>query len=237
MHIFYSDQPAGSQFILDNTESGHLTRVLRLKKGDHVLVINGSGSLFECSVIEADNRAARLGIVGEKQNFNSWNHHLHIAIAPTKNRDRFEFFIEKAVEIGIDEITPIITSRTERTIIKTERIEKIIISAMKQSVKTTRTTINAPLAFDDFINIREQEQKFIAHCIESQKSMALKEIYKPGNDVTILIGPEGDFTDMEVQEAKKSGYIPISLGSSRLRTETAGIAACSLIYFINQDLL
>jgi len=237
MHIFYSDQPGAKEFLLDNTESGHLARVLRLRKDDHVLVINGSGSLYECSIIEPDSKMARLKIISESKNYNLLNYHLHIAIAPTKSIDRFEFFVEKAVEIGISEITPLLTSRSERTRVKKERIEKIIISAMKQSIKCTRTKVNEPVKIDHFLRNGGSEQRLIAHCLESEDLKSVKSAYMPGSDVTILIGPEGDFTANEIDNAVESGYIPISLGTSRLRTETAGITACSLIYFINQGLL
>jgi 16S rRNA (uracil1498-N3)-methyltransferase len=235
MHIFYCEQPGNSEFLLDTNESGHLVKVLRLKKGDHVLVINGTGSLYKCAVVDPDHKQSRLEIIETTINYSIRDYKLHLAIAPTKNIDRFEIFIEKAVEFGIDEITPLITARSERRRVKRERLERIIIAAMKQSIKTTKTTLNETIAFDDFINIKRDGVQMIAHCNKPEPTATVQSLYKRGNSATFLIGPEGDFSEEEVLKSKKTGFIPITLGQSRLRTETAGIAACSLIYFINQD--
>ena len=208
--------------------------VLRLKEGDTVQIINGSGTLYEGKIIDLAGKKAKVRIVNELKDYKSRNYLLHIAIAPTKSMDRFEWFVEKAVEFGIDEITPIICDHSERRVIKTERIRKIIISAMKQSVKAKETIIHPALEFDNFINQNLPQNRFIAHCSMCESTDGLSNIYKHGNDATILIGPEGDFSSGEVAAAKQNHFIPVHLGNSRLRTETAGVAACSLIYFQNQ---
>jgi len=235
MHIFFCDHPEAAEFTLDQVESNHLSRVLRLKNGDHVAVINGDGNLYRCSIKEADSKRAVLTVTGTDRNFDHRNHYLHIAIAPTKSIERFETFVEKAVELGIDEITPIVTSRSERQVLRIDRVTKIIISAMKQSLKSKRTILNNLTDIKKFTGIQNDGQLYIAHCIDNIQSEYLGKICKPGGKVTIMIGPEGDFSPGEVEEAMNCGYRSINLGSSRLRTETAGIAACSLVYFINQQ--
>jgi len=234
MHIFFCEQPAADKFMLDQVESNHLSRVLRLKKGDPVSVINGDGNLYLCSVEVPDARKAVVTVDSIERNFDRRNNYLHIAIAPTKNMDRFETFVEKVVELGIDEISPIVTSRSERHKVRTDRIAKIIVSAMKQSLKSSGTIINEPVDIGNFTGAKREGQLFIAHCIEDISTEFMGNVCKAGGKVTILIGPEGDFTRDEVEEAIKRGYISINLGKSRLRTETAGIAACSQVYFINQ---
>lgn len=234
MHIFFCEQPASDEFILDQVESNHLSRVLRLKSGDIVSVINGDGSLYECIITEPDSRKARVRVTGIRKNFDRRTHWLHIAIAPTKSMERFEMFLEKAVELGIDEITPLVTARSERHTIRIDRIKKIIVSAMKQSLKSKGTVINNLTGIESFIGKPGDGQLFIAHCIESVDSEYLGKICVPGGKVTVMIGPEGDFTLQEVEDAQAGGYESITLGPGRLRTETAGIAACSLVSFINQ---
>jgi 16S rRNA (uracil1498-N3)-methyltransferase len=162
-----------------------------------------------------------------------WNYDLHVAIAPTKNNDRMEWFLEKATEIGIDEITPIICQNSERRIVKIERFEKIIQSAMKQSLKYTLPKLNEPIKFNEFINQNFEGKVCIAHCVKDEKKL-LKEIIKPSDKITILIGPEGDFSLQEIKKAMDKKFNPISLGESRLRTETAGLVAVNLVSFINQ---
>ena len=234
MHIFYSENHSGRQFVLDNSESNHLARVLRLKNGDSVEVVNGDGNLYHCVVLENDPRNSKVEIVETVENFDARGYRLHIAIAPTKSIDRFEFFVEKSVEIGVDEITPIISSRSERKQLKTERIERVILSAMKQSLKAKRTIINPVTPLTEFLKINKPGKMFIAHCIDSLPQHPLEEVYDKGDEATVLIGPEGDFTEDEVKSAINKGASPLSLGSSRLRTETAGIVACSHVYFLNQ---
>ena len=160
-------------------------------------------------------------------------YHLHIAIAPTKNMDRLEWFVEKATEIGISEITPLLCRYSERKVVKLERINKIIVSAMKQSKKSLLPQLNEMISFNDFIKKCEgHDNCFIAHCY-NQNKQSLSQLYLKGNDATIVIGPEGDFSEEEVESALKNGFSPITLGESRLRTETAGIVACHTIQLLN----
>lgn len=233
MHIFFCNQPGEQFFTLDQAESNHLAKVLRLREGETVNVINGDGKLYTCSIVVADSRRSSLEITASDDNFEKRNYHLHIAIAPTKSMERFEMFVEKTVELGIDEITPLLTSRSERKSIKKERVERIVISAMKQSLKAKMTKVNDLTTFESFIRDINTEKKYIAHCIQGIETRGLKEIYHPGQKATVLIGPEGDFSEAEVEKALASGFESVNLGKSRLRTETAGITACSHIYLIN----
>ncbi len=233
MHIFYSNLYDGNTFTLDEAESIHLSRVLRLRPGDIATVINGSGSLFNCRVIEAAKKLSKLEVISVTENYKKRDYSLHIAIAPTKSIDRFEWFLEKSVEIGVDKITPVICDRSERRVTKTERSKKIIISAMKQSIKASDTIISEAVPFYKIIEDCTEMNRFIAHCSDSANKEELSGLLKPGSDGIVLIGPEGDFTGNEVNMAVKKGFIEVNLGPSRLRTETAGITACSMYYFIN----
>jgi 16S rRNA (uracil1498-N3)-methyltransferase len=233
MHIFYSNLYDGNIFTLDEAESIHLSRVLRLKTGDAAMLINGSGSLFNCRVIETGKKLAKLEVVSVVENYNKRDYYLHVAIAPTKSIDRFEWFIEKSVEIGIDKITPLICERSERRITKTQRSRRIIISAMKQSLKASDTIISEAVSFDKVINSCTEANRFIAHCNDMSIQEKPKALIRPGSDNLVLIGPEGDFTIEEVNKAVDKGFQELNLGPSRLRTETAGIVACSMYYFNN----
>lgn len=233
MHIFYSKTYEDNVFTLDEAESIHLSRVLRLRAGDVATVINGSGSLYNCRVIEAGKKLAKLEVLSVTENYNKRDYYLHIAIAPTKSIDRFEWFIEKSVEIGIDKITPLICERSERRLTKTQRSQKIIISAMKQSLKASDTLISEALPFNTVIDNCTESNRFIAHCNDMGKQEKPKGLIRPGSDGLILIGPEGDFTDDEVNRAVNKGFKELNLGPSRLRTETAGVVACSMYYFFN----
>lgn len=233
MHIFYSKTYDGKVFILDEAESIHLSRVLRLVKGDEARVINGSGTFYRCRVLEVGKKTSSLQVISSEKDFMKRDYYLHIAIAPTKSIDRYEWFIEKSVEMGIDRITPIICDRSERRISKTERTRKVIIAAMKQSLKASETIIGDAVPFTQFIEGRTERKRFIAHCNETGSRQQLSDSVKPGDDGLVLIGPEGDFTPDELDQAIKAGFKELSLGSSRLRTETAGVVACSMYYFIN----
>lgn len=233
MHIFYSNNIDGNIFTLDESESLHLSRVLRLKAGDDATVIDGSGSLYKCRVIDPTKKSSTLEVLSITENFKKRDYLLHIAIAPTKNIDRYEWFIEKSVEIGIDKITPIICERSERRVCRTDRSKKVIISAMKQSLKAQETIINDAIPFARLITEASESNKFISHCISGSSSGKLTDYIERGDDGLILIGPEGDFSQNEVDMALKEGFTELSLGPSRLRTETAGLVACSMYYFIN----
>lgn len=234
MNYFYCpdiDEQQAS-FTLDEAESKHIGRVLRLSVGEYINLLDGKGIVFRCEIIETGKRCIVKVIDFTKSKEDAF--HLHIAIAPTKNNDRLEWFIEKSTEIGINEITPIICSNSERKIVKQERLLKTAIAAMKQSGRAFLPQINEAIKLTDFLKIGNAEQKFIAHCYE-ENQQHLKELYTLGKDVLILIGPEGDFSLEEVEIAiKKHNFIPISLGKNRLRTETAGVYACTTIKLLNE---
>lgn len=234
MHIFYASGIKGEKCILDVTESRHCVKVLRLKKNDTVKLIDGTGNLYEGVISEPDPEACIVRITKVIKDFQLRPYRLHLAVSPLKNPERFDWLVEKCVEIGVDEITPVICKNTEKKNIKPERIKKIIISAMKQSLKTYLTNLNESIDFNSFISADFNGIKLIAHCSANFTREHVSGIYKKGENVLFLIGPEGDFTDDEIRAAEKMGFRSVHLGPSRLRTETAGIAACHSIYFLNQ---
>lgn len=230
--IFYAPDILNTN-TLPEDESSHCIRVLRKKVNDEILITDGKGHFFD-AVIESPHPkhcTVRISKVIDENKL--WSNNLHIAFAPTKNLDRVEWFSEKATEIGIDRMTPLLCRYSERKEIKLPRIERILVSAMKQSQKAYLPELEPMIPFCDFVKRPFEGQKFIAHCYPSEKQL-LKKIYKPNTDVLILIGPEGDFSELEVDEAIKNGFEPISLGNSRLRTETAALVACNIIQIINQ---
>lgn len=235
MHIFYAPDISGNTYILDEKESKHSVRVLRMTSGTAVRLIDGKGNLYEGLISDPDPKRCLIRITDIMANHEKRNYRLHIAISPLKNPERFEWFIEKSVEIGVDEITPLICRNTEKQSVKQERINNIIISAMKQSVKTIKTAFNEPADFKDFIADRTEGIKMIAHCSSVTERNKISEVYIKKGEAVILIGPEGDFSPDEIAAAVSKNFIPVHLGSSRLRTETAGVAACHSIYFINQE--
>lgn len=230
MQLFYNPDISSisTNFTFSKEESNHIIRVLRKKEGDILLITNGNGLLFEGKITLANAKKCMLNITVFKDIKKPWNYHLHIAIAPTKMNDRFEWFVEKATEIGVDEITPIICDNSERKIIKTERFQKVIISAIKQSLKYQLPKFNDPMKISEFIKKDRDGCKLIAYCEDSNKKN-LKSQIKNFKRITVLIGPEGDFSPKEIDNALQHQFIPLSLGSSRLRTETAGIVVCSSI--------
>jgi len=235
MQLFYNSniQTSTKQFTFDKTESRHIVRVLRKKEGDTVFITNGFGSLFTSKIIIANDKKCLVQIVSVETVKKPWNYNLHIAIAPTKLNDRFEWFLEKATEIGIDEITPIICDHSERKVVKLERMEKIIHSAAKQSLKNHFPKLNEPISFKQFMDSTFEGQLFIAHCEETDKK-SLKNELELGSNITILIGPEGDFSRKEINLSLEHNFIPVSLGNSCLRTETAGVIAAHSVAFINE---
>jgi 16S rRNA (uracil1498-N3)-methyltransferase len=234
MQIFYAPDITGNSYTLDERESKHCIRVLRLRSGDPVKLIDGRGTLYEGLISEPDQKKCGITIINVIKDYEKRQYSIHIAISPLKNSDRLEWFIEKSVEIGIDEITPLICHNTEKQGINQERLNNIIISAMKQSLKSVKSDLHVSAHFKEFLSRNTGGIKMIAHCNESYPRQSISEVYKNKNKATILIGPEGDFTGKEIEEAIESGFIPVHLGRSRLRTETAGIAACHSIYFMNQ---
>jgi 16S rRNA (uracil1498-N3)-methyltransferase len=234
MQIFYAPDINGNTYILDKNESRHIVRVLRMTRGDDVRLIDGKGNLYEGIISDPDQNMCQIEITGKTIDFEKRNYRLHIAISPLKNPERFEWFVEKSVEVGIDEITPLICKNTEKPGIKSERINNLIISAMKQSLKATKTILNEPCHFKDFIIKNLEGIRMIAHCNDSTERNKIAGVYSRNADSIIMIGPEGDFSIEEIESAVRHGFLPVHLGSSRLRTETAGVAACHSIYFMNQ---
>lgn len=233
MKIFFSPNIL-SENVLPEEESQHAVRVLRLQAGDEIVVIDGKGGWYNCVISNPHPKRCEFEIKKTILEYEKRNYKLHIAIAPTKNIERFEWFIEKATEIGIDEITPIISQFSERKIIKPERLGKIIVSASKQSLKAYFPILNPTCTFNEFLKKYTANQQFIAHCYEESKQ-TLQSLYKKSSDVIILIGPEGDFSPDEVKKALELHYSPVSLGKSRLRTETAGLVACHTVVLLNED--
>lgn len=233
MHLFYVPNISGTEVILDETESKHAIRVLRLQYGNQVEIIDGAGGFYKAQITDANPKRCRLQIVESQKEYGKKDFHLHIAIAPTKNTDRFEWFLEKATEIGIDEITPLLTTHSERKVVNPERLEKILVSAMKQSLKAYLPGLNEMTAFKELVVSNKTKNKYIAYCDNIQKTH-LKNIVTGGEDSLVLIGPEGDFSPDEVELAIKNGFTVVSLGSSRLRTETAGIVACNIVNLANE---
>jgi len=234
MQVFFAPGIKGEKCVLDTTESRHCIKVLRLKKNEQVKLIDGTGKLYEGIIEEPDPEACVIRITRVIRNFQPRTYKLHLAVSPLKNPERFDWLIEKCVEIGVDEITPLICKNTEKKSIKAERINKIIISAMKQSLKTHLTILNEVVDFKNFISTDFNGIKLIAHCSANFYRESVPGVYKKGQDALFLIGPEGDFTDEEIKDAEKMGFRSVHLGPSRLRTETAGIASCHSIYLLNQ---
>ncbi|WP_346882450.1 16S rRNA (uracil(1498)-N(3))-methyltransferase [uncultured Algibacter sp.] len=234
MQLFYNPDITENttQFSFPKEESKHLVKVLRKSMGDTVNITNGKGFLFTAKISVPNVNKCTANIISKvvkpKRLYN-----IHLAVAPTKMNDRYEWFLEKATEIGIDTITPIICNHSERKIIKPERFERILQSAMKQSLSCNLPKLNKATTFKDFINQDLNGSKFIAHCEENNKQ-SLKQLLKPKTDVVILIGPEGDFSLKEISEAINNNYKPVTLGESRLRTETAAIVACHTAAFVNE---
>ncbi len=232
MQIFYTPDIAVNSELPDE-EGQHAIRVLRLTEGTEILLTDGKGTFYKAAISVANAKHCRVEIVEQWQPGSLWNFKLHLAVAPTKNMDRLEWFTEKATEIGIDAITCLNCRYSERKEVKPARLEKILVSAMKQSQKATLPALNGMTDFKAFVSQPFDGRKFIAHCNEGEKPL-LKKIYHPGESALILIGPEGDFSPEEVTLAISKGFEPISLGESRLRTETAALVACHTIHVLNQ---
>ncbi|HCC53194.1 MAG TPA: 16S rRNA (uracil(1498)-N(3))-methyltransferase [Porphyromonadaceae bacterium] len=231
-HLFYAPDIAINPE-LPEEESQHCIRVLRLKEGDEITITDGKGHLYLAVLKEAHHKHCHIDITKKWKQEPLWDFYIHIAIAPTKNIDRIEWFVEKATEIGINEITCLRCRYSERREIKLQRLHKIAINAMKQSQKTILPKINEMIDFQDFITTDFEGVKLFGHCQENQKHL-IKDIYKPGQNALLLIGPEGDFSDKEINDASAAGFYPVSLGKSRLRTETAALVACHTIHVLNQ---
>lgn len=234
MQLFYNSELSqeNNQIQFSKEESKHIVRVLRKSIGDTLYITNGKGVLFTSEILIADQKNCIANIISSEIKLKK-NYSLHLVVAPTKMNDRYEWFLEKATEIGIDSITPILCDNSERRIIKAERYEKILLSAMKQSLNCYLPKLNEAISYKDFISQNHNGELYIAHCQETNRK-SLKQELKPNQDITILIGPEGDFSIKEIELAIQSNYIPVTLGNTRLRTETAAIVACHTAAIINE---
>lgn len=233
MHVFYTPDIA-SNLELPEEEAGHCLRVLRLSIGDEIMLTDGKGCFYKAVISAASGKRCQVKVTEAIPQEKGWNGWLHIAMAPTKNMDRTEWFTEKATEIGFDELSFLNCRYSERKVIKKERIEKILVSAVKQSLKATMPVLNEMTDFNKFVSRDFKGQKFIAHCYEGEKPL-LKDILRSGEDALVMIGPEGDFSEEEVAKAIAAGFHPVSLGKSRLRTETAALVACHTLNLLNQN--
>ncbi|MFB6318869.1 16S rRNA (uracil(1498)-N(3))-methyltransferase [Saccharicrinis sp. FJH54] len=230
MQLFYTPDIIQTQ-TLSQLESHHAVKVLRLNEGDVIQVVDGNGGFYNAVIVSANAKACRIELKAPIQDQQIRPYRLHMAVAPTKNIDRFEWFLEKATEIGVDEITPLLCEHSERKIVKPDRVERILVSAMKQSLKSYLPKQNDMMPFQEFISqARPSENLMIAHCYETERDTIKTLIPARGNTITILIGPEGDFSPEEVEQSLKCGFSPLSLGNSRLRTETAAVVACHSVY-------
>jgi len=231
MELFFDPQFTG-EGILCEAESKHCINVLRHKLGDEITIANGQGYYYTGRIISAHPKRCEIENISSKR-FDESSYKIHLAVAPTKSIDRFEWLIEKAMELGISEITPLLCHHSERKKIRADRIERVVIAAMKQSLKAYLPIINELTPFDQFIKNKMPENSFIAHCYDTAKT-PLKNACKTQTNTLICIGPEGDFSETEVQKGTEAGLTPVSLGNSRLRTETAGVIACHTIHLINE---
>lgn len=238
MELFYSRDIEGGFCRLDQDESGHCIKVLRHRSGDEISVIDGCGTLYRCRITSDSHKGVEAAVLSSEEGWGGHSYRLHLAVCPTKNNDRYEWFAEKACEIGFDELSPIIGEHSERKVLKTPRVEKILVSAAKQSLKAAVPAVNGPVSVKEFIKSVEGEKdalKLIAYCFEDERvpRRSIKEVLGSyeGADIIVMIGPEGDFSHSEAEAALAAGFIPVHLGESRLRTETAALTAAASVYF------
>lgn len=238
MELFYSCEISGGICCLDKDESGHCAKVLRHRSGDEISVIDGCGTLYRCRITSDNPKAVEATVLSSEENWGGHDYKLHLAVCPTKNNDRYEWFAEKACEVGVDSISPVIGEHSERRIFKTARLEKILISAAKQSLKAAVPQVSEPISVKEYIAAHKDDEgtlKLIAYCFEDERvpRKSIKEALDNycGSEIIVMIGPEGDFSKAEAELALECGFIPIHLGTSRLRTETAAITAAEAAYF------
>ena len=230
MELFFSEDISCGRVRLDPEESAHCVRVLRHRPGDEISVIDGRGTLYRCALEVADARGAEARVLSEEPGFGAHPYHLTMAVCPTKNIDRYEWFVEKATEIGVDVIAPVIGERSERRVLKTDRLRRLALSAAKQSLKAAIPQIAEPQIVREFIAAAPADAlKLICYCFDDVERKQIQDLL-PSNNVLILIGPEGDFSPEEAALAREHGWIPVSLGDSRLRTETAAVVAATAVY-------
>ena len=240
MELFYSRDIEGGICRLDHDESGHCIKVLRHRCGDEISVIDGCGTLYKCRITSDSHKGVEATILESTADWGSHPYFLHLAVCPTKNNDRYEWFAEKACEIGFDRLSPIIGDHSERRVLKTPRVEKILVSAAKQSLKAAVPTVDEPVSVKEFIKSQAGNAgalKLIAYCFEDERvpRRSIKEALHEfeGREIIVMIGPEGDFSHEEAEMALEAGFIPVHLGASRLRTETAALTAAAAVYFHN----
>lgn len=234
MHVFYTPDIQQEEYILNEEESRHCMKVLRLSAGDRVSLIDGRGGLYEAEITGETKRNVLLRVLSVVPEYQQRQHRLHIAVAPTKNIDRLEWFLEKATEIGIEEITPLICERSERKIVKEDRLNKVITSAVKQSLQAYHPLLHPAVSFKEFIGKQTAAHKMIAHCIEGEPRQQISQLAGRHSDYLVLIGPEGDFSPAEIELALQNDFKPLTLGNTRLRTETAALAACFEVNYMNR---
>lgn len=232
MQLFFADDIESDYYTLSEEESKHVVRVLRMAAGDELHLTDGQGTLLRCRITDPHPKACAVEVVERLPEYGKPAVALHLAVAPTKNVARMEWLVEKAVEMGVAAITPIVCDHSERTVLKTDRMDKIVVSAMKQSLKTYKPHIDAPMPVDELISRPFDGQRFVAYC-DGDHRTPLREAYIHGSNALILIGPEGDFSSAEVEAALAAGFLPVTLGNCRLRTETAALAALAFFYLSN----
>ena len=243
MELFFSKDIDGSICRLDQDESGHCVKVLRHRSGDEISVIDGCGTLYRCRITVDSPKGVEAMVLSSEEGWGGHPYRLHLAVCPTKNNDRYEWFAEKACEIGFDELSPVIGEHSERRVLKTARVEKVLISAAKQSLKAVVPVVNEPVSVKEFIAAQDDKGgvqasdtlRLIEYCFEDERvpRRSIKEVLDgfDGTEIIVMIGPEGDFSKAEAEMALAAGFIPVHLGASRLRTETAALTAASAAYF------
>lgn len=235
MEIFWTDDFADGFCRLGEEESAHCVRVLRHRAGDHVNVIDGAGTMYDCVLVSDTPKVAMAKVLAAHEGWGGHDYDLTMAVCPTKNIERYEWFAEKSAEIGVDMIVPVIGERSERRKLKTDRLHRILLSAAKQSLKSRIPELGEPETVMEYIarTAGSESLKLIAYCSGEMLRRSMKEVLSEyrGREIIILIGPEGDFSKAEAEAAVAAGYIPVSLGNSRLRTETAAIVSVSMVYY------
>ena len=237
MELFFSQDIEGGTVRLNHDESGHCIKVLRHKCGDEISVIDGCGTLYRCRITSDSHKGVEAIVLDSQSDWGGHNYNLHLAVCPTKNNDRYEWFAEKACEIGFDTLSPIIGEHSERRVLKTQRVEKILVSGAKQSLKAAIPAVNEPVSVKEFIQQSAEFDalKLIAYCFEDEQHprRSIRQVLEAynGSEIIVMIGPEGDFSKEEAELAMAAGFTPVHLGDSRLRTETAALTAAAAVYF------
>mgnify|MGYP001025334089 CR=1 FL=1 len=235
MNVFYAPEASDGLALLSEEESRHCVKVLRMRTGQELNLTNGKGDWFTGVLAQADPRACMVEIREKTNGFGQRPVRLHMAVAPTKQIERFEWFLEKATECGIDEITPVLCEKSERSVVRHDRLEKVLLSAMKQSLRAYLPKLNPAVRLKDFLKLPATGSRYIAHCGDGEKS-GFAQSCPAGKDALVLVGPEGDFSLDEVMMAKHQGFSQVSLGQHRLRTETAALALC-IAFNLKNELL